>query len=159
MTRNTKRLVFVALGLMAMLGWLAVWLLSWDSEEFAVYDAIVREAYDGPDISHSVILNITEPWGRWGVTSFHSRALRLSLGVRMSYALKNFLRFRVPSTMQLGNPYTLTSQDEIIASYDQRLGETHKAMELRKLIRGNWGVITLSRVGFDLHRSHAVVYA
>jgi hypothetical protein len=102
---------------------LAIWLLSWDSKEFAVYDAIVRAAYDGPDISHSVILNMTEPSGRLGVTSFHSRALGLSLGIRMSYAVKNLLRFRVPPAMQLRNPYTLTSQDEIIASYDERLGK------------------------------------
>src|SRR5216683_901204 len=58
-----------------------------------------------------------------------------------------------------GNPYTLASQDELIASYDERQNKTPKATELKKLIPGNWGVLTLFRGGFDLHRKHAVVYA
>ena len=159
MTRKTKHSVFFSLGLMATLGWFAIWLLSWDPEEFAVYDAIVRAAYGGPDISHNVILDATEPLGRWGVTPFHSKTLGLPLSVRANYAVKNFFRFHVPPTMHLGNPYTLTSQNELIASYDERQSKTQRAAELRDLIRQDWGVITLSRVGFDLHRKHAVVYA
>ncbi len=151
--------MFAIFGLIATLGWFAIWLLSWDPEEFAVYDAIVRTAYSGPNISHNVILDTTEPWGRWGVTPFHSKVLGLPFNVRASYAAKNFLHFHVPPAMHLGNPYTLASQDELMASCDERQSKTPGATELRKLIRGNWGVITLSRVGFDLHRRHAVVYA
>lgn len=159
MTRKAKYSVFGALGLMAALGCFAIWLLPWESEEYAVYDAIVRAAYSGPDILHYVILDTTEPWERWGVTSFHSKVLGLPFSVRVSYAAKNFLRFQVPPTMHLRNPYTLISQDELKAIYDDQRIKTQKTTELRKLIRGNWGVITFSRVGFDLHSKHAVVYA
>ncbi|HET8921354.1 MAG TPA: hypothetical protein VFN26_00010 [Candidatus Acidoferrum sp.] len=159
MVRKTTHWVFALLGLLASLGCFAIWLLSWESEEYAVYVAIVRAAYDGPDISHHVILDTTEPWGRWGVTPFHSKVLGLPIDVRASYTVKNFLRFHLPSTMRLGNPYTLASENELKASYNEQTSKTLRATEPTKLIRGNWGVITFSRVGFDLHRKHAVVYA
>jgi hypothetical protein len=134
-------------------------MLTWDSDEIGVFDAVIRVAYDGPEISHLVILGTTEPGAPWGVYPFHARKLGLPFDVRANYAIKNVTRFQVRQDMRLPHPYTLASASEIQAIYRNPDTNTAKQKELRQRIREGWGVITFSRVGFDVRHGHGVVYA
>jgi hypothetical protein len=124
-----------------------------------VYAAVIQAAYDGPDVSYFVILDTTEPWTRWGVFPCHAKKLGLPLAVRASYAAKNFAHFHIRPDLQLPHSYTLASSQEIQATYNRPATYSPRQKELKQKIRESWGVITLSRVGFDLRRQHAVVYA
>jgi hypothetical protein len=53
----------------------------------------------------------------------------------------------------------MISQKELDNVYRPGQTDFPNAVESRALLRKSWGVITLSRVGFDLGGGHAVVYA
>jgi hypothetical protein len=146
-------------GLITLVGCLAAFFFPWDTEEYAVYEATVREAFSGDDVSYYVILNTTQPMGRIGISSFHSNRLGLPLSARASYSAKNLFRFHIPPKFRLPHPFTMVDQKDLDAVYAPSHVESRKVDELNGLLRGSWGVITLSRVGFDRSGRHAVVYA
>jgi hypothetical protein len=61
--------------------------------------------------------------------------------------------------MRLPHPFTMVGQEELDKVYRPGQTDSLNAVELRALLRKSWGVITLSRVGFDPGGKHAVVYA
>jgi len=61
--------------------------------------------------------------------------------------------------MRLPHPFTMVGQEELDKVYRPGQTDSLNAVELRALLRKGWGVITLSRVGFDPGGKHAVVYA
>jgi hypothetical protein len=101
MAWRRHRFTIVCGVLLAVLAILGTWSLSWDSEERLVYAAVIQAAYDGPDVSHFMILDTTEPWTRWGVYPFHAKKLGLPSDVRTSYAAKNFAHFHIRPDLQL----------------------------------------------------------
>jgi len=133
--------------------------LHWDSEESAVYEATIREAFGGDEVSHYVILDTTQPLSRFGISGFHSEELNLPLSARVSYTVKNLLRFHISQKLSLPHPFTLVSQEELDQLHSSGQAAFPQVVELRGLLQRSWGVITLSRVGFDLSGKHAVVYA
>jgi hypothetical protein len=160
MTRQERHRLTFILSSLLMVGCSAIWILHWNSEEFAVYEATIREAFSGEDVSYYVILDTTEAAGRFGISNFHSARLGLPLSARVSYTAKNFCRFDIPSKFHLPHPFNMIGQKELDKVY--RPGQTdspNAAAELRALLRKSWGVITLSRVGFDPGGKHAVIYA
>ena len=149
----------LALGLPLVAACLAIWAVQWNSEEYAVYEAAIREAFSGEDVSYYVILDTTQPVRRFGISNFHSARLGLPLTARGSYTAKNLFRFHVPPRFRLPHPFTMVSQNELDKVYRPGQIDSPNAVELSGLLRKSWGVITLSRVGFDLGGQHAVVYA
>jgi hypothetical protein len=147
------------LGLLVLIGGSAIWILHWNSEEHSVYEAVIREAFSGDGVSYYVILDMTQPAGRFGVSNFRSEKLGLPLSARASYAAKNLFRFHVPPKMRLPHPFTMVGQEELDKVYRPGQTDSLNAVELSALLRKSWGVITLSRVGFDPGGKHAVVYA
>ena len=85
MNRPARSLWALASVLLVM-GGLGVWILRWRAEEYAVYDAAIREAFSGDGTSYYVILDRTQPVGRFGITNFHSEKLGLSFTAWVSYA-------------------------------------------------------------------------
>jgi hypothetical protein len=119
----------------------------------------VATSFSGDGVSYYVILDMTQPAGRFGVSNFHSEKLGLPLSARASYTAKNLFRFHVPPKMRLPHPFTMVGQEELDKVYRPGQTDSLNAVELRALLRKSWGVITLSRVGFDPGGKHAVVYA
>jgi len=72
------------LGLLVLIGGSAIWILHWNSEEYSVYEAVIREAFSGDGVSYYVILDMIQPAGRFGVSNFHSEKLGLPLSARAS---------------------------------------------------------------------------
>ena len=158
MNRQARSLWALASMLLVM-GGLGVWILHWRAEEYAVYDAAIREAFSGDGVSYYLILDRTQPAGRFGITIFHSEKLGLSLTTRISYAAKNVFRFRIAPNFHLPYPFRMVAQDELDRIFRPGKSDSTNVSGLEELLRKSWGVITLSRVGFDAGGKHAVVYA
>jgi hypothetical protein len=151
--------VLLVLGLFLVAGSCALWILQWDSEEYAVDETAIRDAFGGEDVSYYVILATTEPADRFGISSFHSRELNLPFSANASYTAKNVFRFQIAPRFRLPHPFTMVVQKDLDAIYVPGQTDNPKAVNLKGLLRRSWGVITLSRVGFDHARTHAVLYA
>jgi hypothetical protein len=147
------------LSLLLSIGCVAAWFLGWNPEEYAVYEASIREAFGDEADSYYVILETTETLERFGIRSFHSDRLGLPLSARLSYTSKNLFRFHIPPRFHLPHEFRMISRKELVAAYSPDQLASANASELNKLLRKSWGVITLSRVGFDVKGTHAVVYA
>jgi hypothetical protein len=159
MTIFKKRLVFALLGFLLFASGLTLWYLRWTAEECAVDETVIREAFSGNEVSYYVILDTTQPVGRMGISSFHSRELGLPPRTRFSYTARNILRFHIPSNLDLPHPFRLVDQKRLDALYGLGRHASAQDDELAGLLQRSWGVITLSRVGFDRRMEHAVVYA
>jgi hypothetical protein len=159
MTHKARLRWALVLGLLLLVSGSAIWILHWNSEEYAVYEAAIREGFSGEDVSYYVILDTTQPVRHFGISNFHSESLGLPLTARVSYTAKNLFRFHVPSRLGLPHPFTMVSQKELDNVYRPGQTDSPNGVESRGLLRKSWGVITLSRVGFDLGGRHAVVYA
>jgi len=155
---NSRRLLLI-FGLFLLVGWSALWILHWNSEEYAVYETAIREAFSGEHVSYYVILDTTQPASRFGISGFYSRELNLPFGAKASYTAKNGFHFKIPPRCGLPHPFTLVGQKDLDAVYAPGQLDNPKADELKGLLGRSWGVITLSRVGFDYTGTHAVVYA
>ena len=149
----------LASGLLLTIACLGAWSLRWRPEEYAVSNAAICDAFNGDGASYFVILNTTQPAGRFGISNFHSKKLGLSFTMKASYAAKNVVRFHISPRFKLPHPFRMVGQDELDSIFHPAKTDSPNAAELEGLLRKSWGVITLSRVGFDLGRQHAVVYA
>src|SRR6266566_5536157 len=159
MNRRARFLWAILISLFLEMGGLGVWILHWSADEYAVYDAAIREALSGDGVSYYVMLDRTQAAGRFGISNFHSEELGLSLTTRASYAVKNFPRFRIPPRFNLPYPFRMVGQDELDRIFRPSKNASSNIPGLEELLRKSWGVITLSRVGFDVGGKHAVVYA
>ena len=153
--RKHQWILFLSV-LMAGIG--AFWMLSWDSDENLVYESILREEFDGSGVSYYVILDITRPMTRFGVSSFHAKELGLSRSTRIDYSIKNLFNFHIRPNFDLPHPFTTISESDLEAVYKLGQNETMEVKKLKSLLGRSWGVITLSRAGFDISHRHAVVY-
>jgi len=120
---------------------------------------VIREVFSEDEVSYHNILDTTQPVDRTGISSFHSRKLGLASSTRFSYAVRNIFRFQIPPTLNLPHPYTLIDKKILDALSGPNLQRSPQVDELTELMRRSRGVITLSRVGFDEHMEHALVYA
>jgi len=108
---------FFTLSLLLVAGCSAVLVLHWKSEEYAVYEATIREAFSGDGVSYYMILDTTQPMGRFGVSSFHSEKLGLPPSARASYTAKNLFRFHIPPSFRLQEPSTMVNQKDLDLIY------------------------------------------
>jgi hypothetical protein len=153
-----RRLILL-FGLFLLVGCCAFWVLHWNTEEYAVCDAAIREVFSGEHVSYYLILDTTQPASRFGISSFHSRELNLPFSAKASYTAKNVFHFQIPPRFHLPHPFTMVGQKDLDVVYAPGQLDDPKADELKGLLGRSWGVITLSRVGFDHTGTHAVVYA
>lgn len=158
MTRKKRFLFASTLACASTIGCLSIWTLHWQSEEYAVYDAAIRETLSGDGVSYYVILDTTQPDGRFGIPNFHSKKLSLPLAVRASYTARNVFRFHILPEFDLPHPFRMVGLNELGRIHDSDNSKSLKVAQINELLRKSWGVITLSRVGFDLGGEHAVVY-
>jgi len=159
MTRRARLRWAFVLSALLVVGVSAVQMLRWSSEESAVYETTIREAFSSKDVSYYVILDTTLPIGRFGISDYHSDKLGLPLSARANYTAKNLFRFHIARRFNLPHPFRMVEQNELEKLYGPDQTNSRNADELKVLLLKSWGVITLSRVGFDLGGNHAVVYA
>lgn len=94
-------------------------------------------------VSYYVILDRTQPEGRFGISEFHSEKLGLFLTTRASYAAKNALRFHIAPRFNLPHPFRMVRQEELDKIYNSGQTDSANGAELKALLQESWGVITL----------------
>ncbi|HET7259268.1 MAG TPA: hypothetical protein VFI75_06080, partial [Candidatus Acidoferrum sp.] len=132
--------------------------LRWDAEELLVDQAVLKARFSERVTSY-LMLDTTSPWGWIGISPFHARQLGLKWDCIIDYTMKNLLRVRIPTNLRLPRPYSFVSQQDLNKLNNPAFRRSSEGIKLQKLMTESWGVITVSRVGFDLAKKHAVVYA
>jgi len=90
--------------------------------------------------------------------SFHANKLGIGAYSYTGYSIKNLFMVHLPTTLKLPHPYALVSERQLKRLNDPHYLQSAEGKDFNRLIYESWGVITLSRVGFDAHHQHAVVY-
>jgi hypothetical protein len=138
--------------------------LLWSAEESVVCAAAIQSYFSlehPKPLDHEpkyVLLDSTYPLGCLGMRRFHAKKLGIGWDAYLNYNLKNIFLFSVPSTMKLSHPYVLVSRAELRRLDDPRFLQSPEGERMKRLLFEGWGVVTVSRVGFDLFHRHAVVY-
>jgi|SRR5215467_1754771 len=158
MAKLSKRAVACALlGALALLASTFVYSVRWRAEEFLVDEAILKERFSERVTSY-LILDTTLPWKRIWIMPFHARELGLNWDSALDYSMKNWHRARIPAKLRLPHPYSFVSRKELTKLKDPAFLSSPEGAELQKRMMQGWGVITISRVGFDFRKQHAVAY-
>lgn len=155
--RMRLALWFIAAIAMGAFVWF-IWILSWDSEEKAIYRVALEQIHGSDGVAQFVVSDQTFSWERFGFSHFHAKKLCLPTSMTLDYAVRNVLRRKLPNHLAASRPIVLLSVtyvEKILASSTPNDGETRR---IRKLIGNSYGMVTLSRVGFNLPHTRAVIY-
>lgn len=144
---------FVGLATISTLSWVFVY----DDDELQVFRAVIERVHGSDGVTQYVVRAETEPCTPFGITAFHRRKLGVPIAVTTGYWMKNLLCRSLPGGLPLRHPYILTSQRELASAYasPSRGADTAR---LRQEIAKSYGVVGLSRVGFNAPHTRAVVY-
>jgi len=118
MTVRKRNIVLTIASALAITIGVVWWLLRWKAEEYAVDEAVIREAFSGEDVSYYVILDSTRPNGRTGIPGFHSEKLGVAPSARLSYTARNIFdsvyhqtslfAFRILTNSSIKNHWTFS---------------------------------------------------
>jgi|SRR5579864_643052 len=154
---SKRKRVYAFLGVLLLSAATFLYWIHWDAEEFLVDGALLKERFS-EKVAAYLILDTTFPWGRIGISPFHARQLGLKWDSIIDYSVKNLLRARIPARLQLPHSYSFVSQEDLARMNDPGFLRSTEGADLQKRMTQSWGVITISRVGFDFKRKHAVAY-
>jgi hypothetical protein len=139
-------------------------LLHWGTEESAVCAAAIQASFSlehTTPLDHEpqfLLLDHTVPGDRFWIRRFHAEELGIGARTNIEYSFKNLFIVRVPANLNLPHPYTLISRGQLNKLDDPDFLQTAEGKDLNRRLSESWGVITLSRVGFDASHKHAVMY-
>ena len=154
-----RRFVSSLLFVLAVTCSCALWVVSWDADEFQVFRVAADQVHGADGVRQYFLLDQTSSPMRFGVPPFHSKKLGLTKSVWANYALKNLWIRKLPDTLILSRPSVLVSSTRLEGLYSSSARENNSVKNLRSQIGKSYGVVTLSRVGFDTSHTHAVIYA
>ena len=129
---------------------LAIWAVQWNSEEYAVYEAAIREAFSGEDVWYYSDSGHYTACATFRYFQLPFREIGPSADCERQLHRKKFVPVSRPAKVCLPHPFTMVSQNGLDKVYRPGQIDSPNAVELSGLLRKSWGVITLSRVGFDL---------
>jgi hypothetical protein len=156
---SSQRIIASFLLLLALSCCYVAWVVSWDRGEFQVLRVAVDSVHGSDGVSQYLVVEQTVPLMRYGVPAFHSQKLNLPAMVRADYAIKNLWIRKLPADLLLSHPLILVSSARLEGLYSSSALHDEATKNLRSQIGKSYGVVTLSRVGFDLSHTHAVIYA
>ena len=134
-----------------------LWVLSYDGDEHNVFRAAVEQVHGSDGVEQYVLRANTEPCGPFGMSSFHRKKLAVPVSANANYWIKNFLRRSIPANLPLEHPYTLASEQDLQPVYTSAKPDAKTALLQTKIVK-SYGVVALSRVGFNLTHTRAVIY-
>ena len=81
----------------------------------------------------------------------------MPVSANANYWIKNFICRSIPANLPLKHPYTLVSELDIQPVYISAKPDAKTALLQAKIVT-SYGVVALSRVGFNLTHTRAVIY-
>jgi len=91
------------------------------------------------------------------MSSFHRRKLQVPASAGANFWLKNFVCRSLPAHLSLNHPYVLASEQDLRPVYTSATPDAKTASLQTKIVKG-YGVVALSRAGFDFPHARAVIY-
>lgn len=136
---------------------LFLWVLSYDGDERNVFRVAVEQVHGSDGVEQYVLRANTGPCTPFGMSSFHRKKLAVPVSANANFWIKNFMCRSVPSNLPLKHPYTLASEQDLHVVYASTNPNAKTAL-LQTQIVNSYGVVALSRVGFNLSHTRAVIY-
>lgn len=132
-------------------------LLCYDSDERNVFRVAVEQVHGLDGVEQYVLRANTGPCTPFGMSSFHRKKLAVPVSADANFWIKNFVCRSLPANLALKYPYTLASERDLQAVYSSRKPHPKTALLQTEIVR-SYGVVALSRVGFNLTHTRAVIY-
>ena len=155
-TARTKQAVQLVL-LISAAAYISFWMLTYDGDERNVFRVAVEKVHGSDGVEHYVLRENTGPCTPFGMSSFHRKKLAVPVSADTSFWIKNFTCRSLPANLPLKQPYTLASEQDLQPVYITANPDA-KTILLQTKIVESYGVVALSRVGFNLTHTRAVIY-
>jgi hypothetical protein len=155
-TRKTKHIVQVVL-LISAGACVSFWVFSYDGDERNVFRVAVEKVHGSDGVEHYVLRAKTGPCTPFGMSSFHRKKLAVPVSANANFWIKNFICRSLPAYLPLKHPYALASARDLQPVYTSANPDAKTALLQTKIVK-SYGVVALSRVGFDFTHTRAVVY-
>jgi hypothetical protein len=91
------------------------------------------------------------------MSSFHRKKLAVPVSANASFWIKNFICRPLPAHLPLKHSYALASERDLQPVYTSANPDAKTALLQTKIVE-SYGVVALSRVGFDFTHTRAVIY-
>ena len=132
-------------------------LLSYDSDECSVFRVAVEQVHGSDGVEQYVLGANTGPCTPFGISSFHRKKLAMPISAKTNFWTKNCVCRSLPANLPLKHPYTLVSERDLRPVYTSEKPDAKTALLQTKIVK-SYGVVAISRVGFDLTHTRAVIY-
>ena len=132
-------------------------MLSYDGDERSVFGVALEQVHGSDGVEQYVLRPNSGPCTPFGMSSFHRKKLAVAISANTNFWIKNFVCRTLPANLQLKHPYTLVSDQDLQTVYTSAKPDVKTAI-LQTIIAKSYGVVALSRVGFNLSHTRAVIY-
>lgn len=133
------------------------WVISYDGDERSVFRAAIEQIHGSDGVEQYVLRANTEPCTPFGMSSFHRKRLAVAISANANFWIKNFACRSLPTNLPLKHPYTLAAEHDLRRVYTSAKPDAKTALLQTKIV-SSYGVVALSRVGFNLTHTRAVIY-
>lgn len=133
------------------------WTFAYDDDELQVFRAAIERVHGSDGVVRYVLRSNTGPCTPFGMTAFHRRKLGVPFSTSCGYWMKNLVCRTLPRSIPLEYPYILASQKELEPVFASSTPDANTTRLQQEIVRG-YGVVGLSRAGFNLLHTRAVIY-
>ena len=155
-TARTKHVVQSVL-LISAAACISFWVFSYDGDERDVFRVAVERVHGSDGVEQYVLRENTGPCTPFGMSSFHRKKLAVPVSANASFWIKNFICRPLPAHLPLKHSYALASERDLQPVYTSANPDAKTALLQTKIVE-SYGVVALSRVGFDFTHTRAVIY-
>jgi hypothetical protein len=136
---------------------ISFWVFSYDGDERDVFRVAVETFHGSDGVEQYVLRENSGPCTPFGMSSFHRKKLAVPVSANASFWIKNFICRPLPAHLPLKHSYALASERDLQPVYTSANPDAKTALLQTKIVE-SYGVVALSRVGFDFTHTRAVIY-
>jgi hypothetical protein len=136
---------------------ISFWVFSYDGDERDVFRVAVETVHGSDGVEQYVLRENSGPCTPFGMSSFHRKKLAVPVSANASFWIKNFICRPLPAHLPLKHSYALASERDLQPVYTSANPDAKTALLQTKIVE-SYGVVALSRVGFDFTHTRAVIY-
>jgi hypothetical protein len=155
-TSKTKYVLQSVL-LISAAAFVSFWVFLYDGDERDVFHVAVERVHGSDGVEQYVLRENTGPCTLFGMSSFHRKKLAVPVSANANFWIKNFICRPLPAHLPLKHSYALASERDLQPVYTSANPDAKTALLQTKIVE-SYGVVALSRVGFDFTHTRAVIY-
>lgn len=136
---------------------ISLWVLSYDRDERSVLEVAVEQVHGSDAVEQYVLRANSGPCMPFGMSSFHRKKLGVATSASANFWIKNLICRSLPADLPLKHPYTLVPERDLQPVYTLAKPDAKTALLQTKIVK-SYGVVALSRVGFNVTHTRAIIY-